>query len=281
MRIGVIADSHVAVDERAHQPAAWHNPFRLVDALDRLVAALEHPHVRGADLVVVLGDLAHYGDRPSVRAVVDAVASCAQPVVLLSGNHDVIEPGVRLEDEVLAVGASHVWSPKVESVPARLRALFEGEGLGLQVVEVMAEWPAPDQPFAVEARTVVDGLRGAPGVTLTHFPLVGFQARCEGAGFLYSGHLDQLAVAPDLEPGWSSHLVLNGHLHVRAVSLEAATLQLSFAALVEAPYEVAAVDIARRADALDVSYECASVRAVDEDKVPVLDPPTNRWAVGR
>jgi hypothetical protein len=277
LHIGVIADSHVAVDERAYEPAVWHNPFRLVDALDRLAGTLDHPFLRDADLVVVLGDLVHYGDRPSLRAVVEAMAACTAPVVLLSGNHDVMEAAVRLEDEVDAVGASHVWSPLAGSPPRALTSLFDVAGLGLCVIEVMSMWPTPRQPFGVEARTVVDAPRGAPGVTLTHFPLLDFQERCEGAGFLYSGHLAQLAEPPPHDPAWTPHLVLNGHLHVRAVAEAPKMLQLSFAALVEAPYEIARVDVARTGDALDVQWACESVRSVDEEKVPVLDGASGTW----
>ena len=71
---------------------------------------------------------------------------------------------------------------------------------------------------------------------------------------------------------WRPHLVFNGHLHVRAVTREESTLQLSFAALVEAPYEIATVRVEIDGDAVNVSYECASLHAVEEEKVPVLDP---------
>jgi hypothetical protein len=275
VRLGVIADSHVAVDERAYELAAWHNPFRLVDAHERLAAAVSHPLVRDADVVVVLGDLAHYGDRASIATVVEIMAGCRQPVVLLSGNHDVIEPGIRLEQEVVRVGASNVWSPRAGEPPAALGDAFSG--LGLRVIEVTEMWPTERKPFAVEARTVVPGDPGGPGVTLTHFPVLGFQRRCEEAGFLYSGHLKQLATPPADKPDWATHLVLNGHLHVRAVERRGATLQLSFAALVEAPYEIAAVEVTPTDGGIDVAYECTSVRDVTEDKVPVLDSPAGNW----
>jgi Calcineurin-like phosphoesterase len=272
LRIGVIADTHVVVDDRAAEAVSWHNPFRLADSLERLERAIDHSFVRDADVVVVLGDLAHFGDRPSLRAVVDAFASCAYPVVLLSGNHDVTEPEVRLDDVVCEVGAPNVWSPGKATVPAALVALFADAGLGLQVVDVTAMWPEPTRPFAVAARTVIAVPPGSPGLTLTHFPLLDFQERCEGAGFLYSGHLEQLAARPDLEGGWRPHVVFNGHVHARAVTRVEHTLQISFAALVEAPYEIAAVEVQADGGALDVSYECASLHDVEEEKVPVLDP---------
>jgi hypothetical protein len=236
-----------------------------------------HPHLRDADALVVLGDLVHFGDRASLRAVVDTTAASARPVVLLSGNHDVLDPGVRLEDVIRETTATHVWSPRVDAVPAGVGALFEQAGIGLQVVEVTGMWPEPNLPFAVESRVLVEAPPGAPGVTLTHFPLLDFQRRCQDAGFLYSGHLAQLAAPPDLDRGWSPHVVLNGHLHVRAVEAAGSTLQLSFAALVEAPYEIATLDLERRGFGLDIEYDCVSVRAVPEARLPTLDGARRSW----
>ena len=112
--MGVIADPHLAL-ERVEN-ASWHNPYRLADAHERLDVALAHPLLDDVDVIAMLGDLAHFGDRTSIRYVVDAVASGDRPAVLLSGNHDVLTPGVRLEDEVRARGATccRLWrgSPK-------------------------------------------------------------------------------------------------------------------------------------------------------------------------
>jgi Calcineurin-like phosphoesterase len=276
LRIGVVADTHVVVDERARETVSWHNPFRLTDSLPRLERAIDHAFIREADVVVVLGDLAHFGDRPSLRAVVERFVSCACPVLLLSGNHDVTEPDVHLDDVVNEVGASHVWSPGQRTPPNELVELFVEAGLGLQVVDVTAMWPEPGRPFAVAARTLVHVPPGSPGLTLTHFPLLDFQERCEGAGFLYSGHLDQLAARPDLDRRWRPHVVFNGHVHARAITRVDEALQISFAALVEAPYEIATVEVQIDGDGLELSYECASLHDVEEEKVPVLDPEKGR-----
>jgi predicted phosphodiesterase len=279
MRLAVIADTHVVVGDRAHEHVEWHNTFQLEDSRERLATAIAHSHLRDADVLVILGDLVHFGDRPSLEAVVDIVRSYPAPVVLLSGNHDVGEHGVRLEDVIADAGsaASNVWSPLSARPPTAVQGLFDAAGIGLQVIEVTSMWPTPSHPFGVEARVVVDAPLGSPGMTMTHFPLLDFQRRCEEAGFLYSGHLAQLAEAPDLDRGWAPHIVLNGHLHVRAVETQGSTLQLSFAALIEAPYDIATLDIERRGAGVDLSYVCVSVRPVDEARVPVLDGPEARW----
>ena len=72
-------------------------------------------------------------------------------------------------------------------------------------------------------------------------------------------------------------VVLSGHLHLRGVTHDENVLQIAFAALVEAPYELARVDIESTKDGLVVDYECASARPPDAEKLPILDPATARW----
>ena len=275
MRLGVIADPHLSLER--DEEASWHNPYRLADAHERLDVALAHPRLDGADVLALLGDLAHCGDRASVRYVVDAAAGDDRPAVLLSGNHDVLTPGVRLEDEVRAAGAPHVLSPLAWEAEAPALKVFEAAGAGLAVHEVLNLAERRVQPFDVTGCRLVEPEPSAVDVWLTHFPLLTLEERCRAAQLLYSAHLEYLAPAPDVLPAASGPVVvLSGHLHVRAVTTEANVLQLAFAALVEPPYEIASVDI--DVDRGIVSYECASVREPDAERLPVLDPPTGSWS---
>jgi hypothetical protein len=276
MRLGVIADTHLAL-ERV-EDASWHNPYRLADAHERLDAALAHSLLDGVDVILVLGDLAHFGDRTSMRYVVDAAANGDRPAVLLSGNHDVLTPGVRLEDEVRARDAGHVLSPLASTPEAPAVKAFLAAGAGLAVHEVTELTDRRAQPFDV------DGRRLAPAdpatnidVWLTHFPLLTLEDRCRDAQLLYAAHLDYLAPPPPVLPAAVGPVVvLSGHLHLRAIAHDANVLQLAFAALVEPPYVVAVVDI--DVDAASVSYRCESVTEPDAERLPVLDPPTGRWS---
>ena len=276
LRLGVIADPHLALERT--EDAAWHNPYRLADAHERLDSALAHPLLDGVDVIVLLGDLAHFGDRMSVRRVVDAVADDGRPAILLSGNHDVLTPGVRLEDEVLARGAAQVLSPLASIADAPAVKAFEAAGAGLAVHEVMRVTERGPQPFdVIGKRLTATDPAASLDVWLTHFPLLSFEARCRDAQLLYSAHLDQLAPPPAVLPADSGPVVvLSGHLHLRAVTAEANVLQLSFAALVEPPYEVAVVDL-DTAQA-SVSYRCASVIPPDAERIPVLDPAEGTWS---
>ncbi|HUQ63286.1 MAG TPA: metallophosphoesterase [Acidimicrobiales bacterium] len=265
MRIAVIADPHLSVLRDG--TASWHNPYRLADADDRLDAALADPLFNDADVFAILGDLAHFGDRESIRRCIDAVAEARgdRPSVLLGGNHDVLVEGVNLDDEL------EPWCDGTDAAK-----VFESSGLGLQVQIVTALTTREVYAFDVDARTLA-----APGpaglVVFTHFPLLSLRRRARAANLLYSGHLSDLAPPVAALPTDLPVVVLSGHLHLRGVAHEGDVLQLSFAALVEAPYELARVDIQSRGDGLVLEYQCASARPPDAEKLPVLDPPAGRW----
>jgi len=276
MKLGVIADPHLSV--LRDEPDAWHNPYRLGDAHERLDVALAHPIVDDVDVFALLGDLAHFGDRESLRRCVDAVAKArgGRPAILLSGNHDVLAPGVRLEQEIDDAGDADIVSPLAWPDASGVAQVFRAAGLGLHVHEVMALSDRRVEPFDVRSRTV-SGDAPAGHVVLTHFPVLSLEQRAGDAHLLYSGHLAQLARPVDPLPAAGPVVVLSGHLHLRGVAHEGHVLQLCFAALVEAPYELAGVDIESNDGGLTVNYECASARPPDADKLPILDPPTGEW----
>jgi 3',5'-cyclic AMP phosphodiesterase CpdA len=265
MRIAVIADPHLSVLHDGE--ASWHNPYRLADAHERLDVALADPLFDGADVFALLGDLAHFGDRASIRRCIDAVAQVRddRPAVLLSGNHDVLVDGVRLDDEL------EPWCDGTDAAK-----VFESHGFGLQVQTVTALTSREVYGFDVEARTFAPP---GPGglLVLTHFPLLSLRRRARAADLLYSGHLSDLAPPVPALPTDTAVVVLSGHLHLRGVTHEGDVLQLAFAALVEAPYELARVDIESSSDGLSLTYQCASARPPDAEKVPVLDPPAGRY----
>ena len=279
LRLGVIADPHLSL--RGGE-AAWHNPYRLADAHERLDKAMSHPLFTDVDAFAVLGDLAHFGDRDSLRRCVDGVAKARgdRPAILLSGNHDVLEPDVRLEQEVADRGDDDVVAPL--AWPARSRAAdpFAAAGLGLHVHEVMALTDRRTEPFDVTSHTMTDE---APNghVVLTHFPVLSFEQRARDAQLLYSAHLSQLAPPVDPLPADGAVVVLSGHLHIRGVTCDGDVLQLSFAALVEPPYELARVEIDSDDQGLVVDYRCVSARVPDAPKLPVLDAEQGRWRWNR
>jgi 3',5'-cyclic AMP phosphodiesterase CpdA len=279
MRLGIVADPHLSVLRDAQD--GWHNPYRLADAHERLDAALADPLFDDVDAFAVLGDLAHFGDRDSLRRCVDAVAKARhdRPAILLSGNHDVLEPGVRIEQEIEALDDPDVVSPLAWPAASRATEVFRASGLGLHVHDVRALSDRQVEPFDVSAHTLsADAPAGH--VVLTHFPVLSFEQRARTARLLYSGHLAQLAPPVEPLPRGGPVVVLSGHLHLRAVAHEGDVLQLSFAALVEPPYELSLVEIDSDDRGLMVNYECASARPPDAEKLPIIDPATGRWRFG-
>jgi predicted MPP superfamily phosphohydrolase len=276
IRLGVIADPHLSVLRDAAD--GWHNPYRLVDAHDRLDVALADPLFADVDAFVLLGDLAHFGDRDSIRRCVDGVAKARhdRPAILLSGNHDVIEPGVRLEQEVAALGDPDVVSPFAWPDSSRATKVFRAAGFGLHVHEVMALSARRTEPFDVSSHTM--STEAPDGhVVLTHFPVLSFEGRARDAQLLYSAHLSQLAPPVDPLPADGPVVVLSGHLHLRGVTHEGDVLQLAFAALVEPPYELARVELEPHDEGLEVHYQCVSARPPDAEKLPILDPAAGTW----
>jgi hypothetical protein len=132
------------------------------------------------------------------------------------------------------------------------------------------------EPFDVNSSAVINDAP-AGHVVLAHFPVLSLEQRARAARLLYSGHLSQLAPPVDPLPDDAPVVVLSGHLHLRGVAHEGNVLQLSFAALVEAPYELARVQIESDDEGVTVKYECGSARPPDADKLPILDPPAGRW----
>ena len=254
IRLGIVADPHVSVER--DEPAAWHNPYRLADSAERLDVALDHSLVASADLVALLGDLSHFGDAVSI----DRVAAAAPGAVLVAGNHDVLVDGVRPD-------------------PAKpLDGPVAGMGVQLQDVTALSTTRTV-QPFDVDCRRLAAGDAGE--LLLTHFPILSLEREAREARLIYSGHLDQLAPPPPLDPAPEGRpmIVLSGHQHLRGVTTDGDVLQIVFAALVEPPYEVAAVDLVVERDGpVTCTYECASVRAPEEGvRLPVLAPPAATW----
>ena len=276
LRLGVIADPHLSL---GGGETAWHNPFRLADAHERLDQAMNDPLFADVDAFAVLGDLVHFGDRDSLRRCVDGVAKARgdRPAILLSGNHDVLEPDVRLEQEIADLGDDDLVAPLAWSARSRAVDPFAAAGLGLHVHEVMALTDRRTEPFDVTSHTIsADAPNGH--VVLTHFPVLSFEQRARDAQLLYSGHLSQLAPPVDPLPAEGPVVVLSGHLHIRGVTCDGDVLQLSFAALVEPPYELARVEIKADGEGLEVEYQCASARPPDAEKLPILDAPVGRWS---
>lgn len=227
MRLGVVTDVHIAPDYAA--PISWHSPLLLETAGARYTEALRLLSEQSVDAVVLLGDLTHLGDAPSCDELVRLSDATPAPMLWVLGNHDVVPSTTAIAEALerrgpdaparLAGAAAH----SVAGIPVYGVGIEPGEGTEVYVAR---EIPVPAET----------------SIVLTHFPVVSRAEEFAERGVRYAGDLENRA---EVERALAGHptLVLCGHLHTRGVVLAGDTLQVSFGALVEEPFDVAVLDV--------------------------------------
>ena len=264
MRLGVVSDLHLAMDPAIS--AAWHNAFDfagLPGRIDRARAVFARADL---DAVVVLGDVTHAGDEASARFALERLcAGLDAPVLVVAGNHDQMERDDRLE----------------RCLPG---------GCELLAADGARSFPLPLAGVAVERATEPGrtrwrdggGLAGHEPVSLvaSHFPVISRAERFAEHGLAYPRDLSNRGELRERLAGASAVVVLSGHVHARESHAEGNLLQLSAGALVEAPYELAIVDVRAVRDAVEVRRrsERLGPRAAGRD--PVLAPDAETWTFG-
>jgi Calcineurin-like phosphoesterase len=260
VKLGVVSDVHWPRDPS--KPAAWHNVYEFAGLSGRLGAAVECFDAAPADAVLVLGDLAHDGDAGSLHEVLSALRAAEAPLWALPGNHDceerddqlvrVAAGAVGLLDRTSwAHGAVHITGVAIASDPERggMRA---------------------DCALQLAPRGLV--------VVASHFPMISRAAALAERKLAYAGDLlDRSRIHRELVASVAPVVLLSGHLHARDSATDAGVLQLSAAALVEAPYEVAVVEILESEAGWTVERTCTSLGDVGALALPVLTPAFERW----
>lgn len=266
MRLGIVTDVHL--NPAGTADLAWHNPYHLADAADRFATALQHCAEAYVDAIAVLGDLAHFGDLPSLLDGVRIAAASGQPVVLVPGNHDVTERSTALADAIAYINTVNVQLATAEGIMVggiRLAGVSELVG---------TTWWDARATVLPAATSWDDGLM----VWLTHFPMLSLATHTQHAGLKYPGDLANLpdVVTPLLQRSGPT-VVLHGHTHVRAVAINTTVLQLGCAALIEPPFEVTVLEIVRAATHWLVHRYSSSVATVPPVPLPLLAPALGAW----
>jgi Icc-related predicted phosphoesterase len=212
--------------------------------------------------VVVTGDISHHGDVETLTKVIDLLDQSRTDTIVVPGNHDLLTSANALQQAVKLVQPRRVqigdprWlslESSVEGAGAGLR--FEGEGFRMQ---------GPiGKPLA--------GTRLA--IWLTHFPVRSRIKRFGQIGLAYAGDAHGIeAVWTRLHQLDAPTLILSGHLHASDSLYDDRTLELSVAASVEPPFEVAMIDINDDVDDVAVRVERVSLDPSSVERLPVLVP---------
>lgn len=263
MRIGVIADVHWPRDPST--TAAWHNPYDFDALAERIDRARRRFTDDGVDAIVVLGDLTHEGDRESARAACRGLVGGA-PVVVVAGNHDCLQRDDQLERS-LPAGAAMLDGDGLELGGQRLAgvAIARDSGAGT------FGWTGSDLPAEEASISVI----------ASHFPVLSRAERLAEHGLAYPGDLTNRRALRERLRRRSPVLVLSGHIHARESCADGTLLQLSAAALIEAPHEVAIVDVRVHPGGVRAHRRAYRLGPAAPVIDPVLAPEEETWAFAR
>ena len=250
MRLGVVSDIHWTTDPETR--AAWHGPYdfaSLAERVERTRAAFRSARV---DAVVVAGDVANAGDVASAEAALDRLASgLGRPLLVVAGNHDCDE-----RDDMLAGLHAPLTGTEVDGIRVAGVPIQRGD-------DALFHWTG--------------ALSGGARVVVSHFPVLSREARLAERGLKYAGDLGNRAQLEQRVAGDGPVIVVSGHIHARETHAAGNLLQFSAGALIEAPHEIAIVDLEPGRARRRVSVLGPRVAAHD----PVLAPADEAWAFDR
>jgi predicted phosphodiesterase len=263
VRLGLVSDLHLTLDPARR--ASWHNEYDFAGVPSRIDAARASFDRAEVDAVIACGDLTHAGDEASTRAVLERLsAGSRRPVLVVAGNHDMLERADQLE-RCLPDGGS-----------CELLAGHPLEADGVRVTGV----PVERDPDAGTARWTggadpVNG--GSLTVVASHFPVISRARRFAEAGLRYPRGLANRAQLRERLSGRAPVVVLCGHLHGRESHASGNVLQLCAGALVEAPYEAAIVEVTGSDEGAHASRHAESLGPPPAGPDPVLAPAEESW----
>jgi predicted phosphodiesterase len=244
-------------------PASWHNPYDFAGLPGRIDAARGLFQRARVDAVIACGDMTHTGDGESIRAALGRLSSgLGSPVFVVAGNHDVRER----PDQLARCLPSGCRMPAAE--PAEVR--------GVHVAGVPIERDSEARRFFwTGADGLVNGAR--LNVVASHFPVISRAHRLRELGLRYPRGLENRADLFERVAAGGPAVVLSGHIHARDSHAESNVLQLSAGALVEAPHEVAVVDVSVSRRRIRVRRRTEALGPAPAGPNPVLAPSDETW----
>jgi len=243
--------------------ASWHNPYDFAGLPSRIDAARQAFARAGVDAAIVCGDVTHAGDAESVRAALGRLRTGLDcPVLVVAGNHDLLECDDRLE----------------RSMPVGCRML-PGEPVDVGAGRVVGVPVARDAVTRALCWTGAGELvdHGRVTVLASHFPVISRAERLRELGLAYPRDLGNREELYRQVADGGPAIVLSGHIHARESHAQGKVLQLSAGALVEAPYEAAIVDVSLWRRLVRVRRRAHVLGPPPAGPDPVLAPPDETW----
>jgi Calcineurin-like phosphoesterase len=261
LRLGVLTDIHAVADPARR--AAWINRYDFAGVLDRCERAVELFASERVDRVLLLGDLSHDGDLPSLRQVLRATASPV-PLAAVGGNHDSPQPTT----QIVRAGGDAVQLPGWRAVGAGSVSTA-----GLRVTRrAPGRWGAARRP-------ALTTWGDAPVLLASHFPVLSRVRAVTERGLPYAGDLvDRAGVAGALRARTGPTLVTCGHLHVRDSVASGPLLQLGLGALVEPPFDATVLDLTAEGGRFGVVRHAHELASAPERRDPRLAPTREAWS---
>jgi hypothetical protein len=260
IRFGVVTDIHVVQDVTRQE--AWHNPYDFAGVEDRRDRALRLFESQAADRLLLLGDLAHDGDLPSLRRGLRPGGFAAAQLAV-GGNHDGRRPTAALS----RAGAESLKLPGWRAVrhgPVRVA--------GLRVAHRAQLGWASARPPALAT------WGDAPVLLASHFPVLSRERPLAARGLPYAGDLvDRPALAGALRARPAPTVVACGHLHVRDSAASGSLLQLGFGAMIEPPFEATLLELAVDGGSVEVTRAAHELDEAREERDPRLVPARESW----
>jgi predicted phosphodiesterase len=260
IRFGVLTDVHAVQD--VTRRASWHNPYDFAGVEERRSRALELFAKEGVDRLLLLGDLAHDGDIPSLRRILRPSGLDA-PVLAVGGNHDGGQPTGQLARA----------GPESLSLPG-WRAIGHGpvRVAGLRIARRAERRWASARPPALAT------WGEAPVLLASHFPVLSRTTALAERKLPYAGDLiDRAFVAEPLLGRGAPTVVACGHLHVRDSASSGPLLQLGLGAMVEPPFEATVLELRAEDSLLEISRTAHELGKAAEQRDPRLAPREESW----
>jgi hypothetical protein len=269
MRIGIVTDTHLEVDETRQD--AFHNPFDFANARRNLESAIQRHRAAGVDAIALLGDLANAGDEASHLLGLALCEAGGLPVWAVPGNHDTDEELLALANRI---GARTATTIRIPSARGECIDGMRLAGLSLQEVYPGRGW--------THEHPEVDAWGDDPTLLLTHFAAISREGVALGAGLKYAGDVrNHVEIAAALRSRIAPTVVLHGHHHLRDAVIDGTVLQIGFASLIEPPHEAALVEVGHDDGAFIVRVLHEPVAPSAVEHLPILSPAEGAWRFTR